>query len=292
VIASSVIVASGCGAKFEPLPAEGGAGGAPTSGGGGAVAAGSGGTGGQAATSDLVNRGLVARYFIDDGEEKTVPDTLHDAAEPAVDLAVKGEDVAFDSAPGTNALAWTMVGTDDRASAPIDGTKIHDRLHGANTATMEIVLQFEAVADNRTRLFHIGFDTEPGRFSLLANEIGTLQFHKGGNNNNPHALWPVSIATRSVIHLVYDTTRANVGERIRLWHDGELAAANDELLTPLEANEALDFSTGRHFVLGNREIGGRAGVGKIFYAAMYDVALEQNEIDQNVAILSAYDDGP
>ena len=47
-----------------------------------------------------------------------------------------------------------------------------------------------------------------------------------------------------------------------------------------------------HYVLGNREIGGRTFVGRLYYAALYSGALTEADVMQNVGVLLVDDDTP
>ena len=58
----------------------------------------------------------------------------------------------------------------------------------------------------------------------------------------------------------------------------------------LDPNEALNLQTMRHFVVGNREIGGRSIEGMIYYAAIYNVALTPAQVLQNAQLLLVNDD--
>ena len=77
-------------------------------------------------------------------------------------------------------------------------------------------------------------------------------------------------------------------DRVRFYINGAFASPADESMIPLGLQ--LDDMSEDHFVLGNREIGGRAFEGTLFYAALYDRALGPAAVDHNAARLQANDD--
>jgi len=118
----------------------------------------------------------------------------------------------------------------------------------------------------------------------------------------PTARWPadgVFAGERVVLHVVVDTGRADEAERARLYVGGVLrpptpgfelgpgriiqVAPDDELVL---GNAADPYPGGRVPLLGH------SPAGRISYAAVYSVALDDDEIAQNVAVLELDDDTP
>jgi hypothetical protein len=94
------------------------------------------------------------------------------------------------------------------------------------------------------------------------------------------------------MHLVLDTTQTDRDDRSELYLDGVLIEKSTTTGPP--QNVTIDLQTGRHFVLGNREVGDqsdRSFEGELYYAALYDVPLDEQTIDQHVGVLLASDDG-
>ncbi|WP_437923319.1 LamG-like jellyroll fold domain-containing protein [Sorangium sp. So ce291] len=298
--------ASGGGGAGGSGPGTGGgqssAGGGGT-GGSGAGAGGGGGAGGSdcASTSTcLADEGLVVRYFLDEAASGVAPAQVEDAAGAPVPLALThGEEMRF-SADGAahSGLSWTATAADSRASAPIDGTKIHAALHGSGTGTVEAVLRIADVVVDGSRIIHIGSGQESGRFTLRSEHLGQLELWWNGNNCG--GAWDAELPERGVVHAVLDTTVQEPAEdRVRLYINGAPAPRSNPVLgycamharvPPLDAT--LDLAEGRHFVLGNREIGGRTFSGALYYAALYAKALTPAEIERNAAALLASDDRP
>ncbi|WP_437730036.1 LamG-like jellyroll fold domain-containing protein [Sorangium sp. So ce1335] len=303
------------GAAPETAGASTGGGGGGTAGsgagagGGGEGGAGTGGAGGAGGAGDidctrdascLTDDGLVARYFLDEAALRIAPTQAEDAADAPVALALTtGPELGFvGDGAGHSGLAWTAAGGDSRASAPIDGTKIQSLLHGSRTGTIEAVLRIAEVSSQGSRIVHIGSGTEPGRFTLRSDRPGQIDFWWNGTNCG--GSWDVRIPERAVVHGVLDTTVQEPAEaRVRLYVNGVPAprlkpaggyCADDARLPGVDAT--LDLLEGRHFVLGNREIGGRTFSGALYYAALYARALTPAEIERHVAGLLASDDRP
>ncbi|MGK3987833.1 hypothetical protein WME99_32630 [Sorangium sp. So ce136] len=281
----------------------GGNGGSGAGAGGGESASGGGGAGGSdcASTSTcLTDDGLIARYFLDEAAAGVVPAQVEDAAGAPVPLALTyGEEMSF-SADGAahSGLSWTATAADSRASAPIDGTKIHAALDGSGTGTVEAVLRIADVVVDGSRIIHIGSGQESGRFTLRSEHLGQLELWWNGNYCG--GAWDAQLPERGVVHAVLDTTVQEPAEdRVRLYIDGVPAPRSNPVLgycamharvPPVDAT--LDLAEARHLVLGNREIGGRTFSGALYYAALYAKALTPAEIERNAAALLASDDRP
>ena len=269
--------------------ATGGTGGIGGMGGTGTAGGGDGGTatGGAPALDDS---GLIVRYFIDEADSGTVAE-LQDSAPSPLPLSIVASSVmSFTEIGGNRGLTWNAIGLDDRASVAIDGTKIHQRLQGSTTATIELVLDLREATTSASRISHIGWDTENGRLTLRTRDAQLILFHV--SDGVPVGEFPVDLAGsgRVVIHAVVDTDLTTPSDRARLYVDAAPVAATGG--TPQALGATIDLSTGRHYVLGNREIGGRSFVGEMFYAALYDEALDPGTIANNTAALQLSDDHP
>ncbi|WP_437774447.1 LamG-like jellyroll fold domain-containing protein [Sorangium sp. So ce1097] len=308
--ASGAAGAGGGGAGPETASASSGGGGGGTADSASGAGGGEGGSGAGGAghiddctrdASCLTDDGLVVRYFLDDAALRIGPTQVEDAAEAPLALALTtGPEMGFvGDGAGHSGLAWTAASGNSRASAPIDGTKIQSLLHGSRTGTIEAVLRIAEVSSQGSRIVHIGSDTEPGRFTLRSDRPGQIDFWWNGTSCG--GSWDVRIPERAVVHGVFDTTvQVPAGARVRLYVNGVPAprltpaggyCAEDARLPNVDA--ALDLlPEGRHFVLGNREIGGRTFSGALYYAALYARALTDAEIERHVAGLLASDDRP
>ncbi|MGK3961572.1 LamG-like jellyroll fold domain-containing protein [Sorangium sp. So ce118] len=294
---------SGAGGGSGSAAGGGGTGGSGAGAGGGESASGGGGAGGSdcASTSTcLADDGLIARYFLDEATAGVAPAQVEDAAGAPMPLALTyGEEMSF-SADGAahSGLSWTATAADSRASAPIDGTKIHAALHGSGTGTVEAVLRIAEVIVDGSRIIHIGSGQESGRFTLRSEHLGQLELWWNGNDCG--GAWDAELPARGVVHAVLDTTVQEPAEdRVRLYINGVPVPRSNPVLgycamharvPPVGAT--LNLAEGRHLVLGNREIGGRTFSGALYYAALYAKALTPAEIERNAAALLASDDRP
>jgi hypothetical protein len=292
----------------DPGPGAGGAGNAPGTGGsgaaggngatGGAGGTGAGGAGGAGGTGaggaigqgPLIERGLLTRYFIDEADAGQTVLELQDAAPDPLPLAITyGPELTFATDGENRGLEWTAPELDGRASVAVDGSKLV-ALHGSKTGTIEVVIDVDEVTSSNSRISHIGFDFEGGRFSLTSPTTSRLRLF--WQDSELAGDWPVPLAMlgRVVVHAVLDTSLPDPADRARLFVNASPVARIGG--TPPALDQVIDLSTGTHYVLGNREIGLRSFRGRLYYAAMYTSALTTDEVLHNAAILSTDDDAP
>ena len=260
-----------------------------TSGAGAAGAAGGGAQGGVGTVpvAELSDRGLVARYWIDEAASGTAPTELEDDASSPLSLPLTyTDDMAFGVPGGHRALSWSAVEQYGRASIALDGTKIQNALEGNAQATIEMVVEIAGASSVGSRLMHVGTSNE-SRFSLEA-RAALLEFY--WNDSALLGNWNVDFASegRMVLHLVLDSARASAPERVALYLDGQRLTRVGG--TPPALDDVAKLLAGRHFVIGNRESGARTLAGNIFYAALYDVPFEPLELQSAAAALELSDD--
>lgn len=255
-------------------------------------AGGAGGSGagpfGGAPPAGLVDRGLVARYFIDEAASGTEPTQLSDAADDPLPLAVHYDGtVAFGERDGQRGLIFAVVGAFGRASVPIGGTKVLSRLVGKTTSTLEAVVALDAVSTTPTRILHIGADTDSGKLTMSAPLLDRIYLHSGDGRAGA---WVASVGpTRVVLHVVLDTNAAPE-LRVRGYANGSpLPRFGGEIP---EAGAAIVLDGDEHLVVGNREVGERSPEGAVLYAAIYDESLTEAEVLRNASLLLASDDQP
>ena len=291
VITALALIACGGGGSTSGAPGGGGSTGegGMTSAGGSSV-----GAGGEPLMNPgaLVDDGLIARYFLDEattGQPSEVIDHTTDPLDLALTWDTTGEPAGyFEDPEGHRGIAFPAITRNDRASIAIDGTKIQTRLAGSATMTYELVADIQAVEPLGSRLCHIGFDTDH-TLSLETNSITRLEMSV---NHDLGGLGAVSLADlgRAVFHGVVDTREADPQERVRLYVNA--SRVPNLAPTPPDQNDTLVIDDGRHFVIGNREIGGRTIQGTIYYAAIYDAALTAEQVLFNTTLLLANDDTP
>ncbi|RLB63491.1 MAG: hypothetical protein DRI90_06740 [Deltaproteobacteria bacterium] len=243
----------------------------------------------------LVDDGLVARYYLDEAASGQDPTEVLDAAPEPLPLPLTYVNIGVDEnmtytedSAGNRGLAFVAAGHDDRASVAIDGTKILASLHGGHTATYEVVANVLGVSSSISRLSHIGIESGHN-LSLEANSLTRVLV-----SMNEHGVGgvPVDLPNigRVVIHAVIDTSQTEPADRVRTYvNGGKLPIV---VGTPPLLNEAIDLGLGRHYVIGNREIGERTIAGAIYYSAIYSTALTDEQVLQNVALLLVDDDTP
>ncbi len=251
-------------------------------GGGGAGGTGVGGegVGGTGGDATLVDEGLIVRYFLDEAESGVAPTAL-DASGSGLDLSIDASaNLVFAAEDGHRGLRWAIAESSGRASR--DG--VADGLDQGREVTFELVMALGGTS-NFSRVIHVGAAAADGRLAvgLLGNALG-LRI-----NDSDAARWPYGDVARHVVHVCVDTGDADNARRARLFVDGVPREPNNS--APLEG-VTFSIAPGTPFVLGNRGQEDRSPVGTLFYAAVYDRALDAEEIANNAALLAASDDTP
>jgi len=231
---------------------------------------------GGAAEDGLQGDKLVARYFINEATSGAGSIALVDSSPTSLDLSIDYGDAHFGERDGNRGLFWDAVGDNGAASGMIGGTAVGDALTGARTATIELV---------------VAVDAGPGVFLSVTDgmvlelidssiDLGWIGFGIGWDN------FPVD-GSRRVVHLRVDTAAepraAVLVDGVALPSGGSAMSLGDTL--PLAAS-------GSRLSVGNDYYGGMSLQGGILYLAIYGSALTDGEIDHNVALLKASDDGP
>lgn len=297
----------------------GGSGAAAGSGGDVTSTGGGGHLGGGGSMPALVDRGLVARYYIDEANSGFAPGELVDAHATADNLAIDyytipdppvggaggtggtggagaggappaAPDMEFtEVAPAMRGLTWADHSQDGRAAALIDGGDL-EALNGATQATIECVAQVLRGNPNASRILHIGMGSENGRLAMCTESASNLQLRL---NNRVIEEWDLADALleRSVLHYVLDTTLTDVDERLRLYVDGVDQGPGVTLDSQPALDETLTFAAAT-LALGNRSDGKRSLEGTIYYCALYAAALGPTEVAENAALLAVSDDHP
>ncbi|WAS93188.1 hypothetical protein [Nannocystis punicea] len=251
----------------------------------------------------LIDDGLLVRYFLDEAASGQSPTHALDAAPDPLDLplvydGMGGMNPVYVEEAGHRGLRWPMPGLDGRATIAAADTKLQSGLQNRTAATIEIVVEVDAVTDLGSRLTHIGRGIEPGHFTLRSSKIDRLEFYWKGDVLA--GVWPVDWngLGRAVVHVVVDTGQPEPIHRIRLYIDGVVVAdGTDIALVPPNQNEAIAIPTDPniplHFTLGNRGVDvDRSFQGTLYYAAIYAAALSETQLAANADILAGLDDAP
>lgn len=241
---------------------------------------------------ELLDDGLIVRYFLDEAAAGDTPNEVADAAGEPLPLSVTYEgDLSFTEIAGNRGLRFARAGRDDRASVPIEDTKIESALQDTTQATIELVVELADAEAQGSRLSHIGSGTESGLLTLQATDTSSVRF--AWQRDTIAGEWTVDFESsgRVVLHAVLDTSAA-AGERVRLYVDGSPVERIDEHEIPEGASLDLGDTEDVYYVLGNRENGNRTPEGVIYYAAMYASALSAADVAQNTTALADDDQPP
>ena len=242
----------------------------------------------------LIERGLLVRYFIDEASRGQGPQILEDAGpEPRMPLTLSYSmppQAEFATADSNHGIKWVVTEADDKASAPVDGTKLKDTLQGSYTVTIEVVAELDAVSADASRLLEVSGQGELRVLSLASSASGEIDFWINGAIHV--AGWNVPYSgERRVLHAVLDTTLPAQIDRARLYIDG-IAVGNPATSTPLVQDATLNIADTSFLVVGNRNLGARSLKGTIYYVAIYSAALDAAEVARNADLLLLDDDGP
>lgn len=244
----------------------------------------------------LVDRGLLTRYFIDEDTDGTDTTTLEDSGPAltmplAIDYDDEGE---FVDDGGNRGVRWNAITPNGTAEAPLpeDG-KVWLGLDGSTTGTIEMVIDVDQFQDG-SRLSHIGETFDSGVFTLRIDDPEGLTLTWNNDNITNRVSWEVDLvaAGRRVLHVVFDSRRVTIAERVRLYVNGVEQPADSG--NPPGRDETIELPNGSPFFysLGNTEAGDRGVAGTFYYASMYSAALDPAEVMHNFNILDDNDDGP
>lgn len=238
----------------------------------------------------LVDRGVVARYFLDEADAGRGPQLAHDATPDPFDLPIVYDadgDPTWTMTPGGRALAFAAFSLDGGPCAVL-GSKLLARLSNIKTATIEVVAEYVACHTSASRYVGLGTGGEWG-FSLGCYPPSTVHFAFNEPIAGSGVFWTVDQATRKVLTLVLDTLQPNVADRTRLYSDGARIVQAGAGLQPTLGQDLVLNAT-QSLCLGNRIIGDRNPIGTLGYVALYAAALSDAEVAANAARLALTDD--
>jgi hypothetical protein len=243
---------------------------------------------------DLVDEGLIARYFLDEGPAAMKPMFAIDSGPaPGVDLSlvrVGTQPTYVEPNPRHSGLQFDTVNVAGGAFATIDN-KINDTLElDSKNATLEVVLEITNAGSgsDTSSVFWIGDNANLGDLALLASLDRGFIF--AFNDQETFAWKPESFDGSHVLHVVVDTELGNPAERVEMFIDG-VSTPSTGGNAPSE-DASASFPNGGRIVIGNREDGDSSPQATIYYAAVYAGALTDEQIANNALVLSSDDDGP
>jgi hypothetical protein len=302
-LVAAVAALAACGFDWDGFePRAGGDGGVGDAGSDVVGGAGSGGapgggspTGGSAPM--LVNRNLVARYYINEAPMGQGPTQLLDAAPDPLDVPILyTASLAYQQVMGNRGLEW-LAADSARAAVAIDDTKFVTMLDGARQITLEAVVDQPVALVDAPRLIYLAPLIDPASDGQLSMHFSGMAGQVKTNFNSPLDTIDSGFSTASVvglgrvvIHTVIDTAQPLPEDRVKIYIAGALQPEESNVATPL-LDEALSLPSGA-MVFGNRIAADRAIIGTLFYMAIYAAALSDAEVGQNVSLLGSDDDGP
>jgi hypothetical protein len=254
---------------------------------GGAMSSGgSGGAGG--CPNCLVDSGLVVRYFMDEADSGQAPLMLVDAAPNPLPLTIDyNDELSFTGGPGKRGLEWSSGGTGARALAPIANTKVLSMLHGSTQATIETVVEIDAILITGSVLAMIGNGGEFGDLSLVCGGADQLGFFWQGGADI--YVWDGMVVDsgRLVLHVVLDSTNADPLQHARYYINGMQHIEGRPTVDP---GQTIDLHDDASLAIGSGVGSPFSPRGIIAYVAYYNAALSDADIMVNVARLIASDD--
>lgn len=233
----------------------------------------------------LKDRGLLARYYMDEASTGQSPSELIDSSPAALHLPITyASSLRFDQ-EGGRGLAFPTLNGDGRAQALIGGTSVGS-LKGTRSGTLEVVVRVTESTPTVSAIVHIGKSGQEGALSMWT-DSGTIKL---GHQDSYAAEWSVpTLNERTTLHLVVDSTEASASARSHLYVNGTEVAANQSAVI----GDSIIFLPGSpSLVIGNDVNGALGLVGKIYYVAIYAVPLGATEVTHNAQILAASDDQP
>jgi hypothetical protein len=246
----------------------------------------------------LLTTGLVCRYYFDEAASGTTPTSVLDASGNSYHLTevnYGSGNMAYTEVSGDRGLDCSATTGAQRARRSINNTSdaLRDALAGAQKATIEIVFAPDAFAAGGARIFGVnGRSGQNGEFVLKATSLTEYDFAFNDANLVTKFNPGISAATRTVLHIVVDSTDGTTANRVRYSvNGGTLTAVNDII----SLNETLALGSDLDLIAFNRESTGsfdRSMDGVLYYAALYAHALTQQECTDNYDILVLDDDTP
>jgi hypothetical protein len=234
----------------------------------------------------------IVMYPLDEASDGQGPTQAVDAMGSPynLDLQYHGTSPDYFSEATGKGLEWFSTNNNGWARGPSPltaGNKVYDALHGSQQASICCVVDIDAVTTDYSRLVHIGAGSNNGDFCMRTNHVDRVYVCW---NNTQYAYYEVDFDTsgRIVLHCIVDTSQSVEANRIQLYKNGMRLTAAGGSFPP--QNDTLSISGSSYLYLGNRGSGARSFDGKMYYAAVYDVAMAFDQIISEVSALLADDD--
>jgi len=231
----------------------------------------------------LTDTGLAARYHLDDPRDTENSTVVKDSGpgdpEDMAFIADSNDGLVWRNSGGNWSLYWLANASTGRAAVIYSGdSKLRAGIHATPTATLELVLH--SFGHNAGAMI-FGYETIAGsrRFALVGTLTGVELIYNGGLSGGH---WDVDLTReRTVLHLVY-SAGPGTSNRTRLYVNGEEATRQG---SQPDNNTNLSLDSSGLLLIGNRATVAAPFHGLIHYAAVYNTALSQGQIDENVRVL-------
>jgi hypothetical protein len=310
LVALGITAVAGAGCK--PSSGSGGQGAGPT--GGASVSQGASVT---IHPGNLVDDGLVARYYLDEAASGQQPSEALDAASDPVHLTIRysnaneGGAGGGGSGPGTGGMApaatyiedgeghrglhFPAAEMTDVAYTKIAGTKFTADLNTKKTATYEVVADIVAVSSSLSRLSHIGTGTGH-TLSLETDSPSLIQFTLNDDHGH-YASTQLGQLGRAVYHAVLDIEATDPKHRVKFYVNGSRILTlspneNLDMNTTIELDPAAYYCIGNRYEIDEDDGRGRSIQGTIYYSAIYKTPFTADQVLHNTAVLLVSDDTP
>lgn len=241
----------------------------------------------------LVDTGLVCRYYFDEAASGSAPTTVIDASGNGYDLNeinYGSGNLAYSETSGNRALESSSTTGAQRARRAIDNTSdvLRDAIHGATTATIEVVCRVDNGSASGSRIF--GINNRAGGTGVFIVKCAADELLRLATQATDSAAL-IDATTRCVVHFVYDSTQALADNRLKYSLNGSTLA---QVSNSIALDDPISIDSDSDLIAFNRDNGGsfdRSFDGALFYGAIYTGAFDQTAVDNNYAILTADDDG-
>lgn len=258
------------------------------------------------ASAPLVDTGLVTRYYLDEASTGTAPTQALDSSGNGYDLTIDygSSTLSYSDPSGGNRGLTSSVGAPDgthnaRHVVADSSDAVRTAMAGVTKATLEVALtntDCPIPSGGADGVFGIGSQGDAGPFDLVCRNGGWFFTVNTNNGGNYYQTTLGTSSTKRVIYAVFDSTQATASDRLKIYENGTPVAVDDPAWAQ---NSTLSIGSGQGannpaLQMLNRGDSSHSDVfaGTLFYAAMYNDAFTQSDINNNVAVLLSNDDTP
>lgn len=235
----------------------------------------------------------VVQYLFNEASSGTTPTVLNDNADNPLDMAITDYDGAQWGSDGVGRFLGT---SDDDVTTlievDIDGTKLDTALDGGTKATYEITLDVNLTKSGGfSRYIHIGNGGQNGVLTLGSNGNNNFSVYINDVLRGNFVTNAVSQGGTNTYHMVVDTTLSNSVDRVKLYKNGARLTNLVTGASEVPQNTTFNIANNDAFTFFNTEgSGDQSFDGSIYYAAVYDDVMEEEQITNNANKLNSDSD--